>query len=119
MTGSRACHGSRIGGLLFEFFSGHDVPPMDEVTILDGQCDWRSESFPVSDTGKYFNDVFLDLHPAAAAVALLPAPQFVVDCGDVDRQTRGQSFDDGDERFTVRFTCGCKFELHISESDEG
>ena len=44
------------------------------------------------------HDVLLDLHARTAAIALLTTPQLMIDLVDVDGQTRGQTFDDRDER---------------------
>jgi hypothetical protein len=45
--------------------------------------------------------ILLDLHPAAAAIALLPSPQFMIDLIDIDRQTGRQTFDYRDQRATM------------------
>ena len=52
--------------------------------------------------------VGLDLHAAAAAVALLAAPQFAVDGGERDGHAGGQSGEGGNQAFAVRFAGGFK-----------
>jgi hypothetical protein len=43
----------------------------------------------------------LDLHPTAATVAPLPALKLTVDLLRVNGESRGQTFDHGDERASV------------------
>jgi len=49
--------------------------------------------------------VALDPHAAAAAVALLPTPEFPVDEGQVDGQASREAGQVGDQGFSVRLTC--------------
>ncbi len=48
--------------------------------------------------------VSLDLHAAAAAIALLAAPEFAVDERLIDCQSRGQAGKEGDQSLAVRFS---------------
>ena len=50
--------------------------------------------------------VALDLHAAAAAVALLAAPEFAVEEGLIDFQSGGHAGQKGDQGFAVRFSGG-------------
>ena len=61
---------------------------------------------------QYLDRVGLDLHPPAASVALLTPPKLVVDGGDIDGQTGGNAFDNGDEGLAVRFACCCELKEH-------
>ena len=56
--------------------------------------------------------VLFDAHAAAAAVALLAAPEFVVQKRLVDGNARGQAADEGYERFAVAFA-GCAETKHV------
>ena len=48
--------------------------------------------------------VALNLHPAAAAIALLAAPEFAVDKGEVDGKARREAGEIGDERLPMGLT---------------
>ena len=74
---------------------------MNEVEVLDHQCDGRSERFSVTEAGEDLHLIGLDLHPTAAPVTLLTPPKFVVDLCDVDLESRGQTFDDSHECLAV------------------
>jgi hypothetical protein len=47
------------------------------------------------------NAVALDLHPASAPVAPLSSFKLAVDTLDINGQTGGQAFEDGDQRASV------------------
>jgi hypothetical protein len=55
--------------------------------------------------------VAFDAHTAAAAIALLAAPEFVVEEGLVDRHSGRETADKGYERFAVTFA-GCRETKH-------
>ena len=63
----------------------HDLFPVNKITILDQQGDGRTKRLAVSDAGKNLHFILFDLHPAAAAIALLSTPEFVIDGVDIDR----------------------------------
>jgi hypothetical protein len=50
--------------------------------------------------------VGFNLHAAAAAVALLTAPEIAVDEFEIDGDTGGQSGDEGDKGFPMGFAGG-------------
>ena len=50
---------------------------------------------------KNLDTILLDLHPPAAAIALLPSPQFMIDLIDIYGQTSGQPFNYRDQRATM------------------
>ena len=81
---------------------------MNEILVFDPERDRRAEGFAMTDAGEDLDGVGLDLHPSAAAVALLAPPKLVVDRGDVDIETGGNALDDGDEGFAVRFAGCCE-----------
>lgn len=62
--------------------------------------------------------VVLNLHPPATPVSVLTPLEIAIDLRYVDRQTRGQPFNDRDQRATVRFSGGGEpqhlFRLSIS-----
>jgi hypothetical protein len=55
--------------------------------------------------------VGLDRHPAAPAVALLPAPEVPRERAGIDGQPRREAIDDDDEHAAVRFA-GCEKTQH-------
>ncbi len=57
----------------------HAVRPVHPVAVFDGETDRRAHGAAVADPGGPLHAVALDLHPLAAAVAVLPPPQVEVD----------------------------------------
>ena len=112
MAGTRTRDGTRIFWLHIEWLGRHYLGPMDKIVILDHQRDRRAERFAVPNPRQDLDRIGLDLHPPAAAIALLPPPELVIYCIDVNRQTCRKAFDNGDQSLTVRFACGCEFEVH-------
>ena len=84
----------RVFRLGFQLFGGHDVFPMDEVIVLDEHRHGRTKCFSVPNSGEDRRRVRFDLHPPAAAVALLAPPELVIDLRGVDLQSRRQALDD-------------------------
>src|SRR5262245_44945749 len=70
--------------------------PVDRPRRMPESGSARSDSIPT---------------PPAAAVAALPAPQFVRDGSEVDGQTRGDPLQNRDERLAVRLA-GCEKSQH-------
>ena len=58
--------------------------------------------FAEPDPGENFCGVRLDLHPAAATVALLSPRQVAVDGFQLELNPRRQAFDDSDETLAMR-----------------
>lgn len=56
--------------------------------------------------------VVFDFHPGAAAIALHPAGEVVVDPGGVEGKAGGDAFDEGNEGFAVGFAGGGEAEVH-------
>jgi hypothetical protein len=56
----------------------------------------------MADAGYDFHFIVFDLHPPAAAVALLTPPQFPIDCGDLDRHTGRQPGQKSHQALSVR-----------------
>jgi hypothetical protein len=89
----------------------HDVLPVFVVAIANQQSDGRAERFAVTHAGEDFGFIGFNLHAAAAAVALLPAPHLVIDEGRIDSESGRQALNYGDETFAVRFASGSEVEL--------
>ena len=86
----------------FKFFEAFEFV----VVVDDLQGDWRAERFGLPDAGENIDGVLFKFLASTASVATLSQSQFVVDEGFVDRQSGGESIDQGDEGFAVRFTGG-------------
>ena len=87
---------------------GEDLLPVLPVVVGEGHGDGCADGLAVADAGEDVGAVLLDAHAAAAAVALLPAPEFAVEERLVDGDAGGKSADEGDECFSVGFTGGGK-----------
>jgi hypothetical protein len=96
---ARRCFG-RIG-----CFHRQNLFPIGPVAIFDAQRNGRADGLSVTHSGKNVGAVFLDLLPAAAAVAKLAAVEFVIDEFQVHRQTGRQSRQERKKRLSVRFSC--------------
>src|SRR5436305_13039277 len=100
------------GGGLLAFVAGgiHDLLPILPITIVNQHRDGRPDRFAGANAGKKFDRVFLDLHPPAAAVALLPARQLPVHVLGDERHPRGHAFAYDYECWAVGVTrcCTCR-----------
>jgi hypothetical protein len=67
----------------------------------------------MADTGKYVGRVRLNAHPATAAKALLPAPQFTSEKFAIHRNSGGKAAEHGHQSFSVAFT-GCRKLKHLA-----
>jgi hypothetical protein len=102
MTGSRTRQPSSalfVGKLAR--LDRHHILPILEVAVADQQTNRRTKSLAVPNARYDFNLVAFNLHPPAAAIALLAPPELMVDAGGVCREPRGQTFDDDDQAFAV------------------
>src|SRR5437764_518738 len=78
------------------------VAPVLEVAVADDDRDRRPERLSPADATGDLHLVRLDLHPAAAAVAVLPALQVEVDPIAIEPHPRGHAGDDDGELRAVR-----------------
>jgi hypothetical protein len=65
----------------------HDILPIFKVLVLDDERDWRPERLTVANAREEVDFVALDLHAAAATIALLASPQLVIDLIGIDRES--------------------------------
>ncbi len=101
----------RVTGLRLVFravdiFHRQRFGPVLPIFVVDDDGDGRADGLRVADAGDNFDAVRFDLHAAAAAVALLAAPQFAIDGVERDGNTGGKSGQGGDQALSMRFT-GC------------
>ena len=104
VAGAGAGYGFVLGGV--PFGHGEDLLPVFPVVVREGHGDGGADGFAVADSGEDVGGVLFDAHAAAAAVALLAAPEFVVEEGLVYGDARGQTAEEGYEGFAVAFA-GC------------
>ena len=73
------------------------------VAVLDQERQRRAQGQARAQPREHLGPVVLDLHPAAAAQAALPASELRVDAAEVEGQPRGQPLEDPDQADSVRF----------------
>src|SRR6266404_9841374 len=101
MAGTRAVDAARFLGRKLALAGRHHVVPVGPVFVLDHHGQRRAQRQAMSDTADDLCAVLLDLHPRAAAIALLSPMQFVIDLLNINWQTCGQTFDYRDECATM------------------
>ena len=85
---------------------GQGFLPVFPVAVFELDGDGRADGHSLAHAGKNVGGVALDLHAAAAAVALLAAPEFAVDESLVDFQSGGHAGKKGDQSFAVGLSRG-------------
>ncbi len=93
-----------LGGIAFA--DGQRFLPVLPVPVFELNGDGRADGHALAHAGKNVGGVALDLHAAAAAVALLAAPEFPVEEGLVDFQSGGHAGKEGDQSFAVGLSRG-------------
>ena len=83
---------------------GQGFLPVFPVAIFELDGDGRADGHALAHAGKNVGGIALDLHAAAAAVALLATPEFAVEEGLVDFQSGGHAGKESDQSFAVRFS---------------
>src|SRR5205807_8596475 len=101
MTRPRSFHATRFLGRDLSWCDRHHFVPVGPIFVFNHQSQRRAECQTVANTTENLDMIRLDLHSPAAAIALLPSPQFVVDLIDIYGQTSGQTFDYRDQRATM------------------
>jgi hypothetical protein len=84
----------------------HALVPVRVVLVRDQDRDRAAQGVPVTDPGADLDRVALDLHPAAAPVTALTAPEKGVDGGPVHDHPRRHSLHDDGESGAMRLACG-------------
>ncbi len=75
--------------------------PVLPISIFKLDRDGRADGHPLTDAGKNVGGIALDLHAAAAAIALLATPEFTIEEGLVNFQSGGHAGKEGDQSFAV------------------
>ena len=83
--------GALYGFVLFGVagLDGQNLFPVLPVVVGEGHGDGRADGVAVADAGEDVGGVLFDAHAATAAVALLAAPELVVEEGLVNGDARG------------------------------
>ena len=84
----------------------HPLGPVLPVAVVDGEAEGRAERAAVAEAGGPAHPVALDLHPLAAAVAVLPPLQVAVDQPRADPHAGRHALEDADEPRPVRLARG-------------
>ena len=88
----------------------HDLLPAHVVAVLDPEDEGRAEGLAAAHAAAHLGGVLLDLHPAAAAEAVLAAGEVAGEEVEVHPQPGGQSGQDRGEAGTVALTAGRQME---------
>jgi hypothetical protein len=110
MTGARAGDLSPAG--LTVALRRHHVFPVGPVTVADLHRDGRPHGLPAPYSGQPLDLVRLDLHPRAAAVALHPALELMIDVLGSHWQAGGNPLHDDGKGLAVGFTRRDKSKSH-------
>src|SRR3984893_201236 len=102
MSGAR--RGSAFVCCGIAFANGERFLPILPIFVFQLYSGGSADRHALTDAGKDMSGVSLDLHAAAAAIALLAAPQFAVDERLIDFQSGGQAGKEGDQSLAVRFS---------------
>src|SRR5690348_9181102 len=75
----------------------HDLLPILPIAIVNQHCDWRAERLAGAHAREKLDGIFLDLHPAAAAVPLLTPRELDVHVIGGEREACRHTLEDADE----------------------
>ena len=104
--GQRGIAGKPGENLRVDRVGGHDLLPLRPLRVADLHCERATQRNAVPDPAEQCDLVLFELHPSAAAVTEAPTGQLGGDIGRGHRNTCRQSFEDGNQGGTMRFTCG-------------
>jgi hypothetical protein len=93
------------------FADRQGVLPISPIFIFQLDGDGRAYGHTLAHAREDVRRVTLNLHTAAAAIALLPAPEFTVEEVLIHSEPSGQTREEGDQGFAVRFS-GCEVAQH-------
>jgi hypothetical protein len=89
--------GTRDGSDCSIFSDGVDTHrnlPSTPILVLDKERNRTAQRLSVPNSSSDLYAIFLDSHASSAAIALLPAPELVIDEVHIDSHARGQAFKD-------------------------
>ena len=84
----------------------HDLLPLRPFAVADPDRDRRSDRLPVTDATDDIDLVLLEAHPCTAAMTSPSPRQLVPDVVGGHPHTGGHTFENGDERRTMRLAGG-------------
>src|SRR5438270_5674696 len=87
-------------------FDGKCVFPVFPIVVGDQQRDGGTDCLTMAHAGEETSRIFLYAHAATASIPLLPAPEFPLDEGEVDRKSGRYPGEDGDQGFSVTLARG-------------
>ena len=93
------------------FFHRQRFGPVLPVVVGQQHGDGRADGFAVAHAAEDVGGVALDLHAAAAAIALLAAPEFAIDEGEIDRHPGRHARKQSHQSLAVGFA-GCREAQH-------
>ena len=93
---------------------GERFLPVLPILVFQQDRDGRSDGLAVAHAGDKMRGIALDLHSAAAAVALLPPPQFAIHRRRINRQACRHSRQDRDQRLAVGLS-RCAVAEHVND----
>ena len=112
MTGPRTRHRLLLVFRAIDVFHRKRFGPVFPIFVLDNDRDGRADGLRVADARNNFDLICFDLHAPAAAIALLPAPEFAIDGVERNGDPGGESGQGGDQALAMRFT-GCFEAQHV------
>ena len=104
MTGPRRSDALVLGWI--SFFDRQSFGPVLPVVVGEEQRDGRADGLAVTHAAENARGVALNAHSPAAAVTLLPPPEFAIDEREIDGDTGGHARKQRDQRLSVRFSGG-------------
>ena len=104
VTGPGRSHRAMLRGIAG--FYRQFLLPVFPIAIDELDGDGRANGPSVAHTGEHMRLIGFDLHAAAAAVALLPAPQLAVHKFKIDRDAGGKPRNQSNQSLAVGFPCG-------------
>ena len=107
VSGALRARPQRLSGcLVLGRVGSHDLLPLRPLGVADLHRERAAEADAVPDPAEQGDLVLFELHPGTAAVAEAAPGELGGDVRGRHRDPGRQSFEDGDQGGTMRFTCG-------------
>ncbi len=102
MTGTR--RGDTLVFGRITLLNGQGFGPVLPVVVGQQERDGRADGLAVTHAAENARGIALDAHAPAAAVALLPSPEFAIDERQIDGNAGRHARKQRDQRLSVRFS---------------